>query len=51
MNSKRTLCFKFSVGKALTVANAVRPERTTKKEKRIVIELGIWEVKLECSVD
>ena len=31
----------FSAGKALTTANAAKPERAAKREKRIVIKLRI----------
>ena len=47
------LCSKFSAGNASTTASAARPERTAKKEKRIVIESEVWEleVRLEFLVD
>ena len=41
VSSERAMDRELSTGKALTTASAARPDRTAKKEKRIVIELRI----------
>ena len=40
---------KFSVGKALTTASAAKPERTAKRENRIMIELRIGKLEISLS--
>lgn len=49
-SSEGTLRCKFSAGKPSTTASVVRPMKTAKREKRIVMEIGMWrlEVRLEC---